>query len=67
MSFLPSDFAATADIVQLKVDLWKAQSACERLPEQLMEAECYQDNFGSRPDLHYRRGGGGNSGEQQGR
>lgn len=43
-----SDFAALADTAQLKVDLRKAQGACERLSEQLIEAESSRDAFESR-------------------
>ena len=46
---LPSpDFAALANTAQLKVDLRKAQEACERLSEQLIEAETARDTFESR-------------------
>ena len=37
-----------ADTAQLKVDLRKAQTACERLSEQLIEAESSRDDFQSR-------------------
>merc|ERR1712223_1033593 len=40
-----ADFEAICDTARLKVDLQKAQSACEQLTEQLMKAEAAKENF----------------------
>merc|ERR1711963_1252478 len=39
------DFEAICDTARLKVDLQKAQSACETLTEQLMTAEAAKETF----------------------
>ncbi|XP_059094113.1 transport and Golgi organization protein 1-like isoform X1 [Tigriopus californicus] len=44
MNILP-DFNAIQDMAQLQVDLRKAQAACEKLSEQLVQAETAKEDF----------------------
>ncbi len=44
----PPDLSAIQDTAQLKVDLRKAQSACEKLSEQLVQAESAKEEMESR-------------------
>ena len=43
-----ADFSALEDLAQLRVDLRKAQGACEKLSEELYRAESSRDDFESR-------------------